>query len=256
MTTPEDTSNQEQPLISHLIELRDRLLRSVLSILIIFVGIYHFSNNIYLIVSKPLRQLLPAGSTMIATDITSPFLAPFKLTMVVAVFAAMPYIIYQFWRFVAPALYQNEKKLAIPLLVSSILLFYLGVVFAYFVALPLAFAFFTSTGPSGIAIMPDINAYLSIVLKLFFAFGVAFEIPIATVIMVMVGVTTTASLKNKRPYIIIGCFVIGMLLTPPDIFSQTLLAVPMWMLFELGLFFGKFVEKNKINDAEQEPSED
>ncbi len=232
----------EQPLIAHLIELRDRLLRGVLSVFVVFLSIVYFSNDIYLLVSKPLRAYLPEGTSMIATDVASPFLTPFKLTLVVALFLSMPFIIYQFWRFVAPALYKHEKRLAVPLLVSSIILFYFGVLFAYYVVFPLAFAFFTAAGPEGVALMPDIASYLNTALKLFFAFGVAFEIPIATVIMVAIGATTPKSLGEKRPYIVVMCFVVGMLLTPPDVISQTLLAIPMWILFELGVFFSKFVE--------------
>jgi sec-independent protein translocase protein TatC len=237
----EEEEIPEQPLIAHLIELRDRLLKSILSIAVVFLCIFYFSNDIYLWVSKPLRAYLPPGSSMIATDVASPFFTPFKLTMVVAVFLAMPFILYQFWRFVAPGLYKHEKKLAIPMLISSIVLFYCGVLFAYYVVFPIAFAFFTAAGPHGIALMPDITSYLNTVLKLFFAFGVAFEIPIAIVILVSIGVTSPEALKEKRPYIVVICFIVGMLLTPPDIFSQTLLAVPMWLLFELGVFFSKYV---------------
>lgn len=234
---------QQQPLIQHLIELRDRILRAVLVVLAIFLGLYYFANDLYLVVSEPLRVYLPEGTSMIATDVASPFLTPFKLTLVLAIFLAMPFILFQFWRFVAPALYQHEKKLAIPLLISSVFLFYLGVVFAYYVVFPLVFGFFTSAGPEGVTVMTDINKYLDFVLKLFFAFGLAFEIPIATVILVATGASTSDSLARKRPYIVVGCFVVGMLLTPPDVISQTLLAVPMWLLFEIGVFFSRMVER-------------
>lgn len=182
---------------------------------------------------------------MIATDVASPFLTPFKLTFMSAVFLGMPYILFQIWGFIAPALYTNEKRLAMPLLLSSIVLFYLGMAFAYFVVFPLVFGFFTSAGPEGVAVMTDISRYLDFVLKLFFAFGMAFEIPIATVILVATGVTDCKSLSEKRPYLVVACFVIGMLLTPPDVISQTLLAVPMWLLFELGLLFSRMIEKDK-----------
>jgi len=243
--TDQQTGDTAQPLVNHLIELRNRLLHAVAAVLIIFLGLYYFANDIYLIVSEPLRKFLPEGTSMIATDVASPFLTPFKLTFVASIFIAMPYILFQLWRFVAPALYQNEKKLAMPLLFSSVILFYAGIAFAYFVVFPLVFAFFASAGPEGVTYMTDISRYLDFVLKLFFAFGIAFEIPIATVILVATGVTSTQSLAEKRPYIIVGCFVVGMLLTPPDVISQTLLAVPMWALFELGVMFSKLIEKDR-----------
>ena len=237
--------DQAQPLVQHLIELRNRLLRAVLVVLLIFLGLYYFSNDLYLFISEPLRAHLPEGTSMIATDVASPFLTPFKLTFMSAVFLGMPYILFQIWGFIAPALYTNEKRLAMPLLLSRIVLFYLGMAFAYFVVFPLVFGFFTSAGPEGVAVMTDISRYLDFVLKLFFAFGMAFEIPIATVILVATGVTDCKSLSEKRPYLVVACFVIGMLLTPPDVISQTLLAVPMWLLFELGLLFSRMIEKDK-----------
>jgi sec-independent protein translocase protein TatC len=232
-----------QPLISHLTELRDRLLRAVLAVLIAFIVLFPFANDIYAIVSQPLRDLLPEGSSMIATEVASPFLTPFKLTLVTAVFLVMPYILFQVWAFVAPGMYRNEKKIAFPLLASSILLFYAGAAFAYFIVFPLIFAFFTSVAPTDVTVMTDINSYLDFVLKIFFAFGVAFEIPIAAVILIWSGVTTAESLAKKRPWIIVGCFIAGMLLTPPDVISQSLLAIPMWLLFELGIFFGRSLTK-------------
>ncbi len=253
MTEPDsdtETGDQPLPLIAHLTELRDRLLRALLAVLLVFIGLFPFANDIYEFVSEPLRKLLPDGATMIATEVASPFLTPFKLTLVAAVFLAIPYVLYQAWSFIAPGMYRHEKRLAVPLLVSSILLFYLGAAFAYYVVFPLIFAFFTSTGPADITIMTDINSYLDFVLKLFFAFGLAFEIPIAAVLLIWTGITTPQQLAKKRPYIIVGCFVVGMLLTPPDIFSQSLLAVPMWMLFELGVFFGGFITRNKKNETE------
>ena len=244
MSEPEST-DQPLPLIAHLTELRDRLLRALLAVLLVFIGLFPFANEIYTLVSEPLRKLLPEGATMIATEVASPFLTPFKLTLVTAVFLAIPYVLYQAWSFIAPGMYKHEKRLAVPLLVSSILLFYAGAAFAYFVVFPLIFAFFTSTGPADITIMTDINSYLDFVLKLFFAFGLAFEIPIAAVLLILTGVTTPQELANKRPYIIVGCFVVGMLLTPPDVISQSLLAVPMWLLFELGVYFGRFITRNR-----------
>ncbi len=248
MSDPE-INDQAMPLVAHLTELRDRILRALLAVLVVFIALFPFANEIYAFVSEPLRALLPEGATMIATEVASPFLTPFKLTLVTAIFVAIPYILYQVWSFVAPGMYRHEKRFAIPLLVSSVALFYAGAAFAYFVVFPLIFAFFTSVGPEGITIMTDINSYLNFVLKLFFAFGIAFEIPIAAVLMIWAGVTTPESLAAKRPYIIVGCFIFGMLLTPPDVISQSLLAVPMWILFEFGVFFGRFMQREKDEQA-------
>lgn len=246
MSNPGDGKEQHQaPLIEHLIELRSRLLRAVVAVLVIFLGLYAFANDIYTFVAQPLMALLPEGSQMIATEVASPFLAPFKLTLVTAVFIAVPYVLHQAWAFVAPGLYDNEKALAIPILASSVLLFYAGAAFAYFVVFPLLFEFFTQTGPENVTVMTDINAYLNFVLKLFFAFGVAFEIPIATFLLIASGATTVESLSKKRPYVVLGCFVVGMLLTPPDVISQSLLAIPMYLLYEVGLLFGRLARRKK-----------
>jgi sec-independent protein translocase protein TatC len=242
MNEPESI-DQPLPLVAHLTELRDRLLRALLAVLIIFICLFPFAEEIYTFVSAPLRALLPPDVGMIATDVVSLFFTPFKLTLVVAVFMSMPYVLYQAWSFIAPGMYRHEKRLAIPLLASSVLLFYAGAAFAYFVVFPLIFAFFTSVAPEGVTALPDITSYLDLVLKLFFAFGLAFEIPIAAVLLIWSGITTADALAKKRPYIIVGCFVVGMLLTPPDVFSQTLLAVPMWMLFEVGLYFGRILQR-------------
>ena len=242
MSEPE-AIDQPLPLVAHLTELRDKLLRAVLAVLVMFICLFPFANEIYAFVSEPLRAILPEGATMIATEVASPFLTPFKLTLVAAVFLVIPYLLYQLWSFIAPGMYKHEKRLAIPLLVSSVLLFYAGAAFAYFVVFPLIFAFFTSVGPEDITIMTDINSYLDFVLKLFFAFGLAFEIPIAAVLMIWAGITTPEDLVKKRPYIVVGCFIFGMLLTPPDIISQSLLALPMWLLFEIGVFFGRFIHR-------------
>jgi len=249
MSEPE-SMDQPLPLVAHLTELRDRLLRALLAVLVVFICLFPFANEIYTFVSEPLRALLPEGATMIATEVASPFLTPFKLTLVAAIFLAIPYVLYQVWSFIAPGMYKHEKRLAVPLLASSILLFYAGAAFAYFVVFPLIFAFFTSTGPADITIMTDINSYLDFVLKLFFAFGVAFEIPIAAVLLISTGITTPDNLAKKRPYIIVGCFVLGMLLTPPDIISQSLLALPMWLLFELGVYFGRIITRNRKPETE------
>ncbi|MDX5435230.1 MAG: twin-arginine translocase subunit TatC, partial [Halomonas sp.] len=215
-----------------------------------------FANEIYTFVAQPLMGMLPEGSQMIATEVASPFLAPFKLTLVVAVFVAIPYVLHQAWAFVAPGLYDNEKALALPLLASSVGLFYAGAAFAYYVVFPLLFQFFTQTGPENVAVMTDINQYLNFVLKLFFAFGVAFEIPIATFLLIASGATTVESLTKKRPYIILGCFVVGMLLTPPDVISQSLLAIPMYLLYEVGILFGRLVRRKKQRPDQTTPAEE
>ena len=242
-------SDQEMPLISHLTELRTRLLRIIGSVLLLFAGLFYFSQDIYALVAAPLRAYLPEGATMIATGVASPFLTPFKLTLMVALFMAIPIILHQIWGFNAPGLYSHEKRIAVPLLISSILLFYAGMAFAYFVVFPIMFGFFASVTPEGVAMMTDIGQYLDFVLTLFFAFGVAFEIPIATFLLIWVGVVDVATLRKSRPYVIVGCFVVGMVLTPPDVFSQTLLALPMWLLFEAGLLCGSMVKRRAEQDA-------
>ena len=242
----------EQPFVAHLIELRDRLLRVVLVVIVIFLGLMPFANWLFTQLAGPLTAHLPENSSLIAIDVASPFFTPFKLAMVVSIFAAMPYILYQGWSFIAPGLYKHEKQRVIPLMVSSTLLFYLGAVFAYFVVFPLVFGFLTQAAPEGVEVMTDISRYLDFVLTLFFAFGLAFEVPVATVLLVWTGVVTPDALRDKRPYIIVAAFVIGMLLTPPDIISQTLLAVPMWILFEIGVFMS---ERFKPTGPEQSHEE-
>lgn len=244
----QDDPGAEQPFISHLIELRDRLIRMLVAVLLAFLVLFPFANDIYTYVAAPLMAHMPEGTSMIATQVASPFLTPFKLALVAAVFLAMPYLLYQFWAFVAPGLYQHEKRLALPLLVSSIALFYVGMAFAYYVVFPLVFGFFTATAPEGVAVMTDISAYLDFVLALFFAFGIAFEVPIAAILLVAAGITTPESLVSKRPYVIVGAFVLGMFLTPPDVISQTLLAVPMWLLFELGVWFSRYFTRPGTDD--------
>jgi sec-independent protein translocase protein TatC len=247
--------DKEQPLITHLVELRQRLMYVLLIILGIFLGLFYFANDLYTYLSTPLTALLPEGTSMIATDVTSPFFAPFKLTLVAAIFAAMPFILHQIWGFIAPGLYQHEKKFAVPLLASSIFLFYAGIAFAYFVVFPLIFGFFTSVGPENVAVMTDISSYLNFVLKLFFAFGIVFEIPIATLLLIWSGAATVQGLRDKRAYVIVGCFVLGMLLTPPDVISQSLLALPMWLLFESGIILGVIFVKPTKDDEEDEHEE-
>ncbi|GKW53779.1 Sec-independent protein translocase protein TatC [Pseudoalteromonas sp. NCCP-2140] len=237
--------------VGHLIELRNRLMKALLSILIIFISLVYFANEIYDFIAAPLIANLPSTATMIATDVTSPFIAPFKLTLFVALFAAIPMILHQVWSFIAPGLYQHEKRMLMPILASSILLFYSGIAFCYFVVLPIILGFFTSTGPDMITLAPDISSYLSFALKLFFAFGIAFEIPVAIMLLCWSGATTTKSLKEKRPYIVVGVFVIAMFLTPPDVLSQTLLALPMLLLFELGLILAAFYTAKPQQESEE-----
>ncbi len=243
---------QTQPLISHLLELRNRLLKAVTAVVVIFIGLIYFSNEIYEFVSKPLVERLPAGATMIATDVASPFFTPLKLTLIAAVFLAVPFILYQVWAFVAPGLYKHERRLIFPLLVSSSLLFYCGVAFAYFVVFPLVFGFFTAISLGGVEFATDIASYLDFVLALFLAFGIAFEVPVAIILLCWTGATTPKSLSEKRPYIIVGAFVVGMLLTPPDMISQTLLAIPMCLLFEVGLFFARFYTRDAADEGQEE----
>ena len=246
----EPSQDQEMPLVAHLTELRTRLLRCVIAVLLMFAGLFYFAQDIYTIVSAPLRAYLPEGATMIATGVASPFLTPFKLTAWVALFLSIPVLLHQVWCFIAPGLYKHEKRIAVPLLVSSILLFYAGMAFAYFLVFPMIFHFFASVTPDGVAMMTDINEYLDFVLTLFFAFGVAFEIPVATFLVLWVGIVDVETLKRSRPYVIVGCFVVGMILTPPDVFSQTMLAVPMWLLFEVGLLFGGLVRRPTADDED------
>ncbi|PYC21912.1 twin-arginine translocase subunit TatC [Pseudomonas alcaligenes] len=248
--------DQEMPLVAHLTELRNRILRCVIAVLLIFAALFYFAQDIYALVAAPLRAYLPEGATMIATGVASPFLTPFKLTLVVALFLSMPVVLQQIWGFIAPGLYQHEKRIAVPLLISSILLFYAGMAFAYFVVFPIMFGFFASVTPEGVAMMTDIGQYLDFVLTLFFAFGVAFEIPVATFLLIWVGIVDVETLKKSRPYVIVGCFVVGMFLTPPDVFSQTLLAVPMWLLFEAGLLFGGLVRKRDEHETPEERPDD
>ncbi len=256
--TEEDNPEQSASgsLMSHLVELRDRVVRMVIAILVIFAGLFYWANDIYVYLAEPLTRHLPEGANMIAIDVASPFLTPFKLVLMLSVFLAMPVILHQCWSFVAPGLYANEKRIAGPLLVSSILLFYAGVSFAYFIVFPLVFAFFTSIGPEMVNISTDIGRYLDFVLALFFGFGLAFEVPIATIILIAIGFTTPKKLGEKRPFVIVGAFIIGMLLTPPDIISQVLLALPIWVLFEGGLIASRIIFRARNFDEEDNDEED
>lgn len=242
---------ESQPLITHLVELRNRLLRAVICVLVVFAVLVYWANDIYSLLASPLTERLPEGATMIATNVATPFFTPIKLTIIVAVFLSVPYILYQIWAFVAPALYKQEKRLVYPLMVSSTLLFYLGVAFAYYVVFPLVFGFLTSTAPEGVTMATDISSYLDFVLTIFLAFGICFEVPVAIILLCWAGITTPQDLTAKRPYIIVAAFVIGMFLTPPDIFSQTLLAIPMIILFELGVLVARFyVPKDEQPETE------
>ncbi len=243
----ETAQDKEQSLMDHLKELRDRLMRSVLAVLIIFACLFYFSEQIFTFVARPLLALMPKGASMIATGVTSPFLVPLMLVLMLSILLAVPYILHQIWGFIAPGLYHHEKRLAGPLLVSSVVLFYCGIAFAYFVIFPIMFGFFTKVVPNGVAMMPDISQYLDFVITIFFAFGVAFQVPVATFLLILSGVTTPEALAKKRPYIVIAAFVIGMILTPPDVFSQSLLAIPMWLLFELGLLMSRlFIKPSSV----------
>ncbi|NOX51768.1 MAG: twin-arginine translocase subunit TatC [Gammaproteobacteria bacterium] len=240
--------NEEQPFLEHLIELRSRILRGVGVVGLLFIPLYFYANDIYTWISEPLTAQLPEGSSMIATQVASPFLTPLKVAFFAALFLGVPYLLHQIWAFISPGLYRHEKKFAMPLLFSSIALFYSGMAFVYFLVFPLVFAFFTQVAPEGVAIMTDINAYIDFVLKMFLAFGIAFEIPIATMLLAWSGLATAESMSNKRPYVIVGCFILGMLLTPPDVISQLLLALPTWLLFEVGVFLARFIEVREVRE--------
>lgn len=236
----------EQPFLEHIIELRARILRGLLAVLLLFLPFYIFREPLWNFVSGPLMAHLPDGGQMIATEPASPFFAPFKLAIVAAVFAGIPVLLHQLWAFVSPGLYLHEKKFAWPLLLSSVLLFYCGVAFAYYLVFPLVFQFMAAITPEGVTMMTDISRYLDFILKMFFAFGFAFEIPVATLLLAWSGLATAQSMAAKRPYVIVGCFIVGMLLTPPDVISQLLLALPTWLLFELGVFFARFAERHTV----------
>ena len=244
---PED---REQTLLSHLIELRSRLIASLVGVGAVFLVLSAFANDIYTFMAQPLLKLLPGHTTMIATEVAAPFVAPFKLTFVVALFVAMPWVLYQVWRFVAPGLYLHEQRLIVPLLVSSTALFYLGIAFAYYIVFPTLFAFFTATAPEGVTVMTDIDKYLDFILSMFVAFGVAFEIPVATVLLVWVGILSREQLKTFRPYVIVICFIVAALLTPPDVMSQCMLAIPMWFLYEAGMIACRWLP---TRDEDPEP---
>jgi sec-independent protein translocase protein TatC len=246
---------EEQPaqtFISHLIELRNRLLKVIACVLFVFLGLTFYANQIYSYIAGPLLKHMPANSTMIAIDVASPFLTPFKLALIVAIFISIPVILYQFWAFVAPGLYKHERRLILPLLIASSVLFYAGVAFAYYAVFPLVFAFLTATAPVGVTVMTDITKYLDFALTMFFAFGICFEVPIFTIVMVWTGLVTPKQLAEQRPYVIVGAFIIGMFLTPPDAVSQTMLAIPMWLLFEIGLLFSRLFAGKSVDATESQ----
>lgn len=242
-TNPEDNSNQS--LIQHLMELRTCILRALLGVVVIFFGLIWFRNDIYTFVAMPLIDALPQGSKLIATEVTSTFLVPIKLTLWLSFFLAVPWVIYQIWRFIAPGLYQTERRLVFPMISSSILLFYLGMLFAYFAVMPLMFKFLVGTTPDGVEMATDISQYLSVILRLFFIFGVAFEVPVAIILLVLMNVITVEKISAKRPYIIIGAFVVAAIVTPPDVLSQVAFAGMTLILFELGLWIAKVLKNKK-----------
>ena len=242
-------TKQEMTFVQHLVELRDKLLHSVIAILIIFVPLFFFKDDIYTFIAAPIMDVLPEGSNIIAIGVISPFLTPLKMALIFAVYLAMPYLLFQIWSFIAPALYKHEKQMIVPLIVSSTILFYTGILFSFYAVFPVIFGFLSIVGPSIVDFTPDIQHYLDFVLKVSFAFGVAFEVPIATILLIMFGITTVEKLKSNRPYVIIGAFVLGMLLTPPDIISQTLIAIPMWLLFEAGLIFAPMFKRKNPTES-------
>lgn len=259
----QDQTQEERPLMEHLLELRNRLLRAVIGVALVFLPLAFFSSELFTWLSGPLLVHLPEGSSLIATEVAAPFLAPFKLAIMTAVVIALPWVLYQFWAFVAPGLYANEQRLVLPLLASSTGLFYLGMAFAYYVVFPLVFGFFVGIAPTGVAVMTDISRYLDFVLGMFMAFGVAFEVPVAIVLVVWAGFTTPKQLGGYRAYIVVAAFGVGMVLTPPDVISQTLLAVPIYLLYELGLWASRWmvpgireVEAQQAAQAAQEQQDD
>lgn len=238
-----------QPLLAHLIELRTRLVRVLIGLLVLFLGLFHWSGDIYHLLALPLMKVLPVGAHMIATDVTTPFFVPMKVTMMVAFVLALPNTLYQVWAFVAPGLYAHEKRLIVPLIVSSVLLFVAGMAFAYFLVFPVIFGFMSSVTPEGVSMMTDIDNYLSFVLGMFLAFGITFEVPVVVILLVRFGIVEIAKLKEARPYVIVGAFVIAAVVTPPDVLSQIMLAVPLWLLYELGIVLAAWLVKPVAKDA-------
>jgi sec-independent protein translocase protein TatC len=246
MTSPENSDS----FISHLIELRTRLLRSIIAVVIVFVGLFPFASDLYALLAQPLLAALPKGGQMIATEVTTPFFVPMKVAMMAAFLIALPYVLFQIWSYVAPGLYRHEKRLALPLIIASVGLFFLGMAFAYFLVFPVVFGFITHAAPAGVAVMTDINKYLDFVLTLFLAFGITFEVPVVVIVLVKFGIVSIQKLKESRPYVIVGAFVIGAIFTPPDVVSQIMLAVPLWLLYELGIVLAGFVSVSKSTEED------
>jgi sec-independent protein translocase protein TatC len=239
--SPPPQDGAQETFISHLIELRSRLLRSIVAVVVVLLALFPWAKDIYALLAAPLLKKLPAGATMIATDVTGTFLVPLKVTLMAAFLVALPYVLWQMWAFVAPGLYQHERRLALPVIVSSFVFFLIGMAFAYFAVFPIAFGFFAGYAPAGVTMMTDIDKYLSFVLTMFIAFGLTFETPVIVIVLVRFGVVSLEKLRSVRPYMVVGAFVVGAIFTPPDIVSQMLLAIPLWLLFELGLFVARFV---------------
>jgi sec-independent protein translocase protein TatC len=248
MNENRDGEDKELSFLEHLVELRSRLLKACVAVLLVLLVLLPFSRRLYAMLAAPLTAVLPEGSSMIAIDVASPFLTPFKLSLLLALIISIPVVLYQLWAFIAPALYRTEKRLARPLLYSAVVLFYLGCAFAYFVVFPLVFGFFTRVAPDGVTVMTDISKYLDFVITLFLAFGITFEVPIATIILVATGMVTVEKLSKMRAYVLVGAFAMGMLLTPPDVISQTLLALPMWLLFEIGLLMARILLPDRVSE--------
>lgn len=234
--------NTGESFIAHLVELRSRLLNSVLAVLLIFICLFPWASDLYTMLAHPLLARLPKGGQMIATDVTTPFFVPLKVALMAAFLIALPYILYQIWRFVAPGLYEHEKRLVWPLIISSTVLFFCGMGFAYFVVFPVVFGFITASAPHGVAVMTDIDKYLSFVLTMFVAFGITFQVPVAVVLSVRMGFITVEKLRAMRPYMVVGAFVVGAIFTPPDVVSQSMLAVPLWLLYEAGIVVSNWVK--------------
>jgi sec-independent protein translocase protein TatC len=253
---PKQEELTEGTLMSHLLELRDRLMKGLLALLLTFVPCAVFANDLYSFIAQPLLAKLPTGTTLIATGVVTPFMTPFKLAFYTAIFASMPVLLYQVWAFVAPGLYKREKRFAVPLLVSSVVLFYAGVLFAYFAVFPVMFSYLVGTAPAGVSYMPDIAAYLDFIITLFFAFGIAFEVPVAVVLLVLTGLVKVESLGRNRGYVVIGIFVVAAFLTPPDAISQTIMAIPMWLLYEGGLVMARIMQKMRREAAAKAQKEE
>lgn len=243
--------DQEMTLVQHLLDLRNAVAKAVIAVLVLFLALFPFANDLYVYIAEPLTRFMPVGASMIAVGVASPFLTPFKLSLILAIYLAMPYLLYQFWTFIAPALYKHERQLIAPILFFSSFLFYAGGAFAYYVVFPLVFGFLSQTAPDGVTVATDISLYLDFVIKMFFAFGLSFEVPVIVVLLILTGMVKPEAMSHARPYVIVGAFVLGMLLTPPDVISQTLLAVPVWLLYELGLVVGAFIVKRKGLDKDE-----